>query len=87
MEAYYCSVFKGNVGLACHIGQGTQLLETVVGGPGNFHNYISVEIILCLVGWAFPLCCKASDDLFENIFRLVPKESIGEDNEGFGCQE
>ena len=51
MEAYSCSILKGKVGSARHIGQNVLSTKTMVSGPGNNHTHVGVDIVVCLGRW------------------------------------
>ena len=57
MKADSCSIFNGESGAADHVGWDLRATEATASGPGNGHTHVSVNIVVCLGGWALPLCC------------------------------
>ena len=46
METDYCSIFKGEVIMAFHIGGNAPLSDTAVSGSGYGHIHVSVDIVV-----------------------------------------
>ena len=53
--------------------------------PINDHTHVSVEIVVCLLGWELPLCCKALGKLLEEHFCFPPMNKLTETMNGVNC--
>ena len=51
-------------------------------GLGYGHAHISLDIIVCLVGWELPLFFQAPGDFRKEHFWFAPEESVDGDKKG-----
>ena len=56
-----------------HIGWDVESVEIEVIIPVNGHTHMSVDIIMCLEGCSFPLCCEEMVNFLEEHFGFAPE--------------
>ena len=71
-----CSILKGKAGVHFCVGQDMHPAKTAVIGSGYGETHVSVNIVVHLGGWEFPIGFQTTGNLFQDNVCFIPKDLI-----------